>query len=142
MAVESFLGRVLSPDGTAAGTCFQAAPGVLVTAWRVLADAGAGDIGATALVEPLAPGEFAPTPGRVVRIDPVHDLAAIEVAGGALGGVVEGFAATGDQALSTPVSVTGAAPAKETEAASEETNENDKDGFPIERHPSQPLAAQ
>ena len=39
--VPGYLGRVLDGDGAPVGTCFQVAPGVLVTAWHVLDDIGA-----------------------------------------------------------------------------------------------------
>ena len=40
--VPGYLGRVLDGDGAPVGTCFQVAPGVLVTAWHVLDEIGAG----------------------------------------------------------------------------------------------------
>ncbi|HZO64490.1 MAG TPA: tetratricopeptide repeat protein [Kribbellaceae bacterium] len=109
MGVAAFLGRVLSPDGAAIGTCFQVAPGVLVTAWQAIAEAGQGSVGAAVLVGPLAPTPDRAVPGRVLRLDPVHDLAVIEATEGALTGITEGFALTDDQPLSTPVWVAGAA---------------------------------
>jgi hypothetical protein len=39
--VPGYLGRVLDADGAPVGTCFQVAPGVLVTAWHVLSAIGA-----------------------------------------------------------------------------------------------------
>ena len=39
--VPGYLGRVLDGAGDPVGTCFQVAPGVLVTAWHVLEDIGA-----------------------------------------------------------------------------------------------------
>lgn len=51
--VPGYLGRVLDADGTAVGTCFQVAAGVLVTAWHVLNDLDAGDPGATVSVDAL-----------------------------------------------------------------------------------------
>jgi len=54
--VPGYLGRVLEGDGSPVGTCFQVAPGVLVTAWHVLDDIGAGDEGARVAVDPLAGG--------------------------------------------------------------------------------------
>ena len=41
--VPGYLGRVPDGDDLPVGTCFQAAPGVLVTAWHMLDDIGAAD---------------------------------------------------------------------------------------------------
>jgi Trypsin-like peptidase domain len=72
--VPGYLGRVLGPDG-AAGTCFQVAREVLVTAWHVLAEIGAAAEGAALRIDPLAGGEV--RDAQVLRLDPVHDLAVI-----------------------------------------------------------------
>jgi len=42
--VPGFLGRVLDGSAQPVGTCFQVVPDVLVTAWHVLDDLGAGDV--------------------------------------------------------------------------------------------------
>ena len=54
--VPGYLGRVLDDDGVPVGTCFQVAPGVLVTAWHVLDDIGAAEE-AEVSVDPLAGGD-------------------------------------------------------------------------------------
>ena len=52
--VPGYLGRVLAGGDTPVGTCFQVAPGVLVTAWHVLDDIGAAEHKAEVRVDPLA----------------------------------------------------------------------------------------
>jgi hypothetical protein len=54
--VPGFLGRVLDGSAQPVGTCFQVTPGVLVTAWHVLDDLGAGDVDAVVEVDPLQVG--------------------------------------------------------------------------------------
>jgi hypothetical protein len=73
--VPGYLGRVLDGDGAAAGTCFQVAPGVLVTAWHVLDDVGAGGDGDRVQVDPLGGG--AAFGALVMRTDPLRDLAVL-----------------------------------------------------------------
>jgi hypothetical protein len=90
---------VLSADGGPAGTCFHAAPGVLVTSWRVLVEAGPG---VEVRVESLTPGGGTAT-ARVVRADPVHDLAVLAMSDGVFDAMVDGFAPTGDQEAALPV---------------------------------------
>lgn len=51
--VPGFLGRVLDAAGEPVGTCFQVVPGVLMTAWHVLDDLGAGDADTVVRVDPL-----------------------------------------------------------------------------------------
>src|SRR6266542_2038191 len=51
-----YLGAVFDSEGGACGTCFQVAPGVMVTAWHVLDSAGAGSAEAHVRVHPLATG--------------------------------------------------------------------------------------
>ena len=77
MAVPCYLGRVLDASGAPVGTCFQVEPGLLVTAWHVLVDLDAGDVGGVVLVDGLPPGDAAAVPAEVVRVDPVHDLAVL-----------------------------------------------------------------
>ncbi|MFJ8629592.1 SUMF1/EgtB/PvdO family nonheme iron enzyme [Streptomyces sp. NPDC093568] len=75
--VPAYLGRVLTDDGEPAGTCFQVTPGVLATAWHVLADVGAAQVGDTVAVDGLSEGDRFPAPAEVLRIDPAHDLAVL-----------------------------------------------------------------
>lgn len=72
--VAAYLGRVLG-GGRPAGTCFQVAPGVLVTAWHVIDSVSAGGKGASVEVDPLGGG-----PARQAAVkstDPLHDLAVL-----------------------------------------------------------------
>jgi tetratricopeptide (TPR) repeat protein len=111
--VPRYLGRVLD-GGEPAGTCFQVAPGVLVTAWHVLEEAGAADEGAAVEIDPLAGGSaFGVT---VARVDPVHDLAVLVCGDGpGLAGAhgcrlaesAGPLTATDRMKLREPVSVTG-----------------------------------
>ncbi|MGI9000361.1 MAG: trypsin-like peptidase domain-containing protein [Pseudonocardia sp.] len=103
--VAGFLGRVLDDAGGPVGTCFQVAPGVVVTAWHVLDELGAGNRDAVVRLDPLQGGE--PTDARVTAVDPVHDLAALSVVA-PLSDSVAGLAATDEVHLSTAVSITGA----------------------------------
>ena len=103
--VPGYLGRVLDTEGVAVGTCFQVAPGVLVTAWHVLDSLGAGDEGATVGVDALAGGSGS-VPAEVVRVDSVHDLAVLRRTG-PLSASVAGVSATDVVALRTDVVVTG-----------------------------------
>ena len=73
--MPGYLGRVLDGDGAPVGTCFQVAPGVLVTAWHVLDDIGAAADDARVRVDPLAGGEA--FEAAVVRMDPLRDLAVL-----------------------------------------------------------------
>ena len=102
--VPGFLGRVLDGSAQPVGTCFQVVPGVLVTAWHVLDDLGAGDVDAVVQVDPLRGGE--PTQARVSRVDPVHDLAVLSAAK-PLAECVPGLAATDEVELDTWVAITG-----------------------------------
>jgi tetratricopeptide (TPR) repeat protein len=89
--VAAFLGRVLAEDTTPAGTCFQVALGVLVTAWHVLDGIGAAEEDALVQVDPLAGGDA--FDARVRRLDPTHDLA-IMVADASLPAMVRSLAET------------------------------------------------
>ena len=100
--IAAYLGRVLDGDAPA-GTCFQIAPGVLVTAWHVLNVIGAGDEGATVTVDPLQGGPA--REARVERADPLHDLAVL-VTAGPLAESVKGLAAS-DEMTDGPVRITG-----------------------------------
>jgi S1-C subfamily serine protease len=73
--VPGYLGRILDGDGGPVGTCFQVAPGVLVTACHVLNDIGAAADDARVAVDPLAGGEA--FGAAVVRMDPLRDLAVL-----------------------------------------------------------------
>jgi len=103
--VAPYLGRVLDTGGNPAGTCFQVVSGVLVTAWHVLDDLGAGEEGATVRLDPLQGG--GPTrDAKVERADPLHDLAVL-VTGKPLAGCVAGLGASDDVAMRAPVVITG-----------------------------------
>src|SRR5260370_18426244 len=82
--VPGYVGRVLDDDGAAVGTCFQVAPGVLVTAWHVLEDIGAAADDTRVGVDPLAGGEA--FSAAVVRADPLRDLAVLAADAGLPGG--------------------------------------------------------
>jgi NB-ARC domain/Trypsin-like peptidase domain len=102
--VPGFLGRVLTGAGAPVGTCFQVAPTVLVTAWHVLSDLGAGESGAAVSLDALSGGEA--VAGEVVRVDPEHDLAVVR-ANLPLPSSVSGVAATDSVPPATGVLVTG-----------------------------------
>jgi tetratricopeptide (TPR) repeat protein len=102
--VPGYLGRVLDGDGAAAGTCFQVVPGVLVTAWHVLDDVGAGGDGDRVQVDPLAGG--AAFGAVVARTDPLRDLAVLTCEA-RLAGVAGPLAAADGVPLRALVSVTG-----------------------------------
>lgn len=102
--VPGYLGRVLDGAGAPAGTCFQVAPGVLVTAWHVLDDIRAAGDGDRVQVDTLAGG--AAFDAVVARTDPLRDLAVLtceEV----MAGVSAPLAAADSVPLRTLVSVTG-----------------------------------
>jgi formylglycine-generating enzyme required for sulfatase activity len=73
--VPGYLGRVLNAHQKPAGTCFQVAPRILMTAWHVLETIGNADIGAIVKIDPLGGG--AAITARVERADQPHDLAAL-----------------------------------------------------------------
>ena len=102
--VAGYLGRVLAAGGTPVGTCFQAAPGVLVTAWHVLDGIGAAAPGAPVRVDPLAGG--AAFDASVARLDPVHDLAVLTT-GTPLPAVAGAVTLTDRVGLRAQVTVTG-----------------------------------
>jgi tetratricopeptide (TPR) repeat protein len=106
VTVPAYLGRVWGHSAPV-GTCFQIAPGVLVTAWHVLDQLGLGQEGAKATVDGWA-GSVPQLPAQVVRVDPLHDLAVLrrEVP---LPGTVAGLVATESVPLLTDVVVTGVA---------------------------------
>ena len=102
--VRGYLGRVLDGDGDPVGTCFQVAPGILVTAWHVLDGIGAAADDTCVLVDPLAGGES--FGAAVVRLDQAHDLAVLVCDVPLLATAWE-LAATDRMAPATPVTVTG-----------------------------------
>jgi tetratricopeptide (TPR) repeat protein len=102
--VAAFLGRVLADDTTPVGTCFQVAPGVLVTAWHVLDEIGAAEEDAPVQVDPLAGGDV--FDARVRRLDPTHDLA-IMVADTSLPAMARSLTETDRLPLRTKVTATG-----------------------------------
>jgi tetratricopeptide (TPR) repeat protein len=101
--VPGYLGRILD-DGDPVGTCFQVAPGVLVTAWHVLNDIGAAAPDSPVQVDPLPGGD--PFEATVTRQDATHDLAVL-VAGTSLPGTAGTLTATDQMTLRAPVTVTG-----------------------------------
>jgi tetratricopeptide (TPR) repeat protein len=102
--VPGYLGRVLDSAGEPVATCFQVAPGVLVTAWHVLDDILAAAVGAEIWLDPLAGGQR--FTAAVARVDPVRDLA-ILTCDARLPAVAAELAATDQMALRTAVTVTG-----------------------------------
>ncbi|MFC6082131.1 trypsin-like peptidase domain-containing protein [Sphaerisporangium aureirubrum] len=97
---------MLNSDGVSGGTCFQVAPGILVTAFHVLAQLDHGEPGNVVEVDTLEPGAQAAELARVIATDPVRDLAVLHRLG-PLPGVVEGFALSFAEPLGTPCHVVG-----------------------------------
>ncbi len=102
--VPGYLGRVLDGAGVPVGTCFQVAPGVLVTACHVLEDIGAASDSSPLKVDPLAGGDLFEV--TVARVDPVHDLAVL-TSDARLPGTAGPLTATDRMALRAGVTVTG-----------------------------------
>jgi hypothetical protein len=102
--VPGYLGRLLDGDGAPVGTCFQVAPGVLVTAWHVLDDIGAAADDARVRIDPPAGGEA--FDAAVARMDPLRDLAVLASDAG-LPAVAGPLAATDQIRLRVKVTVTG-----------------------------------
>ena len=73
--VPGYLGRVLDTQGQAVGTCFQVAPGVLVTACHILQDLGADTPDSTVRVDPLGGGPI--ISAHVAAVDELRDLAVL-----------------------------------------------------------------
>lgn len=105
--VSGFLGRVLDPSDGPVGTCFQVAPGVVVTACHVLNSVDAAEQDATVRVDPLQGGGTV-TEATVVRVDPLPDLAVITVAE-PLPACVAGLDRSDEVENSTIVAITGVA---------------------------------
>jgi hypothetical protein len=106
-SVPAYLGRVLTWDGEPIGTCFQVAPGVLVTAWHVLDGMAAGTPGADVWVDELRVGSMQ-QPATVVRVDAPHDLAVLRVAR-SFPASVAGLALSGTMSPAAGVHVLGMA---------------------------------
>ena len=104
--VPDYLGRILKSAGNPIGTCFQVKPGILVTAWHVLEECAAGQVGQSVLVDSLAPGGSSPTQARVERIDPEHDQAVLRIET-PLEASVERYEPTEAQLPETKVVITG-----------------------------------
>ncbi|WP_037499935.1 CHAT domain-containing protein, partial [Solirubrobacter soli] len=102
--VPGHLGRILDLDGAPAGTCFQLVTGVVATAWHVLAAVGAGEVGASVVVDPLRGGPE--RVGEVVAVDPVADLAVVRL-DVPLEGSVSRIAATDEARMTEAVVITG-----------------------------------
>ena len=98
---------MLTEDAVPVGTCFQVAPGVLVTAWHVLDSLGCGDVGAFIRTDAL--GRSGPSaPAEVRAVDPACDLAVLRRAT-PLEESVAGWAPTDAVDLPTKTLVTGLA---------------------------------
>lgn len=103
--IPGFLGRLVGTAGEVAGTCFQVAPCVVVTAWHVLEQLGCGEVGAWVGADAL--GGTAPVAGaQVLATDPTRDLAVLRRVE-PLPGTAAGLEATDTVELLTPVVVTG-----------------------------------
>ncbi|MFI8237933.1 trypsin-like peptidase domain-containing protein [Streptomyces sp. NPDC085866] len=74
--VPGSLGRVLLRHDVPVGTCFQVAPGVLVTAWHVLDGLGRGLVGDEVSTDALD-GSPGTEPAEVLAVDPARDLAVL-----------------------------------------------------------------
>jgi AAA domain, putative AbiEii toxin, Type IV TA system/AAA domain/Trypsin-like peptidase domain len=102
--VPLYLGRVLDRIGEPIGTCFQVAPGVLVTAWSLLGSVGVTTVDAGLWLDSLAGGER--FRASVARVDQLHDLAVL-TSDATLPTSAAALVATDRVALRTAVSVTG-----------------------------------
>ncbi|HUB38581.1 MAG TPA: NACHT domain-containing protein [Streptosporangiaceae bacterium] len=71
----AYIGRILQPDGSPAGTCFEIAPGVLVTACHVLRQLSL-QVGEAAIVEALD-GFISPTEAFILAMDESSDVAVL-----------------------------------------------------------------
>ncbi|MEV0248988.1 serine protease [Nocardia sp. NPDC050712] len=103
--VPGYLGRILYTTGAPAGTCFQAAPGILVTAAHVLHEVAAGYKTATVRVDALSGGMPA-FEAVVVEFDEVHDLAVL-TSPVVLSDSVPGWGATDFVGVRTETVITG-----------------------------------
>ena len=105
LEVPGFLGSVMDPDGVPAGTGFQVAPGIIVTAWHVLAEAGSDRVGARVRVDALD-GSGVPAETEVIGGDVRRDLAVLR-SSRPLAATVPGLVPTSSVDRLTPVVVTG-----------------------------------
>ncbi|MFJ5985093.1 serine protease [Lentzea sp. NPDC092896] len=106
--IPLYLGRILTGAGAPMGTCFQVAPGVLVTAWHVLRDLRAGEVGSYVDVDALAGGDHPVLRAEVVAVDERRDLAVLRRET-PLPGTIEAVSLTDAVAPDTKVVVTGVA---------------------------------
>jgi tetratricopeptide (TPR) repeat protein len=102
--IAPYLGRVLDGDGDPVGTCFQVAPGIVVTAWHVLQAIEAGNQGSVVTIDSLALGDE-PRAAVVERVDELADLAALRAEEPLRGSVR--LSGTDGEVLGEPVVVTG-----------------------------------
>ncbi|GAB2979061.1 hypothetical protein GCM10023080_050580 [Streptomyces pseudoechinosporeus] len=105
--VSGSLGRILAEDESPVGTCFQVAPGVLVTAWHVLASLGCAEVGSEVLTDALN-GSVSTARSKVAAIDAIRDLAVLRRPE-PLNESVAGWAPTDDVGLLTKVMINGVA---------------------------------
>ncbi|MFS8098790.1 serine protease [Lentzea alba] len=105
--IPPYLGRILTRSGASAGTCFQVAPGVLVTAWHVLRDVQAGEVGSFVDVDALAGGHRV-LRAEVIAIDESRDLAVLRREE-ALAGTTAAVSPTDQVPPGTKIVVTGVA---------------------------------
>jgi hypothetical protein len=104
--VPEFLARILDGDDWPVGTGFQVIPNILVTAWHVLAEIGAGAIGSSVEVDPLGGGES--ISANVVAVNAIYDLAVLSTES-PLGACVSGLVDSDSVPMTTDVVVTGVA---------------------------------
>ncbi len=90
------------------GTCFQVAPGLIVTAWHVVLDAGAEEAGAEVTVGPLEPDVGDPFVATVKLFDAPNDLAVLGSSGD-LGGSIQTLSPSDAIAWNAKLIVTGVA---------------------------------
>jgi S1-C subfamily serine protease len=133
--IPGYLGRVLNERDRPTGTCFQVAPGVLVTAAHVLNDVGICSTHASVAVDSLEDGgTFRAT---VAHLDHEHDIA-ILTSEEHLPAVAEYLAYTDTAPLWTRVSVTGHAVIDDGDhqyrylvATGEWAGPTERDGIPL-----------
>jgi tetratricopeptide (TPR) repeat protein len=103
--VPAYLGRVLDTADRPVGTCFQIAPGIVVTAWHVVDSLGAGEQGDAVRLDSLG-GAAGPWEAVVRAVDALADLAVLQIPE-PLGASVVGVRATDGEAIGREVLVTG-----------------------------------
>lgn len=104
--VLGYLGRVLDDAGEAVGTCFQVVPGVLVTAWHVVNDLGAGGRGDEVSVGPLGVDQSGGGRTRVYALDQSRDLAVL-ICDQPFARCVPGLVESDSVVVGTDIAVTG-----------------------------------